>query len=147
MALSQPKLVAMGGGLSLMSVTSLVPDDNIRGGFGAGYTRVVDAFTGLPRPELHETFNLERNGSGAIPASAPERMVTGGTLARVGKPTEASIIQAAGKTIFRASAPDGVVADAELVTTTSSSNGVISWREALDSDFVLDGDMMVHGLN
>ncbi|MDR1164620.1 MAG: hypothetical protein LBO66_01875 [Deltaproteobacteria bacterium] len=147
MVLSQPKLVAMGGGVSLMSVTSFIPDDNICGGFGTGYMYVVDTFTGLPRPELYETFNLERNGSGVIPVGAPERMVTGGMVVGVGKPTEASIIQAAGKTIFRASASDGGIADAELVTTTSSSNGMTSWREVLDSGFALDEDMMVHGLN
>jgi type IV pilus assembly protein PilY1 len=142
MVLTQPKLMAMGGGRSLMTVSSFEPGRNPCEGYGSGYMYAVDTYTGLPRPETHYMFKAPPASSGVSPET-----VTGVVSLGVGNPTEASILMSRGRMIFRAAASDGGVTDLEYVDAPGTMRGLISWREVTDVGLLLSREAMTEGLD
>ncbi|MDR1036014.1 MAG: hypothetical protein LBT40_05440 [Deltaproteobacteria bacterium] len=142
MVVTQPKLMTLGGGKSLMAVTSFQPGLDICSGYGDGFLHLVDAFTGLPRPETHSTFASPGKHLGL-----PDGVVSGVVMLGVGSPTEAVIIQSSGRTIIRATASDGGVTDLEFPNTPGTvKTAILLWREVTDTGFSLSRDAMVLGL-
>ncbi|MDR1038681.1 MAG: hypothetical protein LBR80_00650 [Deltaproteobacteria bacterium] len=141
MVVTQPKLVSLGNGRSLLSVTSFRPGEDSCTGYGEGFLYAVDSFTGLPRPDTRGMFR-----SLPVSSTVPEGTVSGVISLGVGNPTEASVLVAGGKTIIRAAASDGGVTDLEYLNTRANTSGFMSWREVMDSGFRLTKDAMVLGI-
>ncbi|MDR1081221.1 MAG: hypothetical protein LBQ79_09760 [Deltaproteobacteria bacterium] len=142
MVITQPKFLAQGGGKALMAVTSFQPGLDPCSGSGEGFLHLVDAFTGLPRPETYSVFAPpEQNGL------LPKGIVSGVARLGVGNPTEAIIIKTSGTTIVRATSSDGGVTDLEFMNTSGNSRAILLWREVTDTGFSLSRQMMVHGLS
>jgi hypothetical protein len=127
MLLSQPKLVTMGEGESLMSFTSFEPSSSDCGVLGQGYQYAVDTFTGLPSPSTKQSFFQQPN------AGVPKDVVTGAISTGEGKPTESVVLSFDGKLIIRTASSDGNIFDIEVANPASKlTSGQTSWREVLD---------------
>ncbi|MDR1313467.1 MAG: hypothetical protein LBQ12_07155, partial [Deltaproteobacteria bacterium] len=142
MVVTQPKLMSMGGGKSLMAFTSFRPGADSCSGFGEGFLHVADTFTGLPSPGTYPMFTPVRGGP-----MVPKGLVSGVAALGVGNPTEATIITARGKTIIRAASSDGGLTDLEFQNTSGNSSSILIWREVTDTGFTLSKEAMVLGLS
>jgi type IV pilus assembly protein PilY1 len=142
MALSQPKIVPMGGGQSLMALTAFEPSGVDCGAFGAGYQYAVDTFTGLPNPLNKSSFVTPNN------PSLPPGLITGAIAMGPGKPTESVILNFEGKTVIRASSSEGGVFDIDVATpgTETGTGGLTSWREVMDIGLDLPKETMTKDL-
>jgi hypothetical protein len=139
---AQPKITGLGQGESLLAFTTFEPNPkpSFCGKLGEGYMYALDAFTGLPSPRLASTF------AGTLPTDSTStvgpRLVTGGIHTASDKNSEAGFFRGEGKLVIRASAADNSVHSLDVPITSGSSDGVVFWREALDSGFSLSKDAM-----
>ncbi|MDR1039502.1 MAG: hypothetical protein LBR80_04915 [Deltaproteobacteria bacterium] len=142
MVTTQPKFMTMGGGNSLMAVTSFMPGRDSCFGYGDGFFYVLDTFTGLPRPDTAQMFKpVPRTNT------IPEGLVPGVVPMGIGNPTEATIVVGRGRTVFRAASSDGGVVDLEYINTPGNSNSVTAWREVSNVGFRLTREAMTVGLS
>ncbi|MDR0356641.1 MAG: hypothetical protein LBJ64_13040 [Deltaproteobacteria bacterium] len=143
MIVTQPKIVQLGNGDSLMAFTSFEPAVAQCGAIGVGYQYAVDAFTGLPAPDFSRFFV---NNSSKYP-HIPQDMVVGAISAGVGRPTEATIIRTEGKLIIRSANSDGGLNDIEIAAPDIvPGSGLISWREVLNPGLELSPSDMTEEL-
>jgi hypothetical protein len=143
MVITQPKLAAMGNGVSYMAFSSFLPKEAGCGENGYGFLHLVDAFTGLPAPALFEALYT----SAGLRPTALEDGEVGGVLATgMGVPTEAYIMSTADGMTASTSAPDMSVHSISLPKGDGSLHGVTSWKEVLDYGFAMPKDKMSEGL-
>ncbi|MDR2351015.1 MAG: hypothetical protein LBF41_10440, partial [Deltaproteobacteria bacterium] len=144
MVITQPKLFTTGAGVSLMAFTSFEPKKSGCGDIGNGYLYLVDTFTGLPEPS---TFGVYYSGDTPPPSGlAPDR-VMGVISTGPGTPTEAFVTMGADGITVSASAPDFTISSIFLPDRDDPPNKVTSWKEVLDTGFVIPPDVMTQGLN
>ncbi|MDR2199365.1 MAG: hypothetical protein LBR53_07940 [Deltaproteobacteria bacterium] len=144
MITTQPKLVAVGGGVSFAAFTSFEPRAENCGENGYGYLYILDTFTGLPHPSLGAVFHA---GTDSAKPSPFEEGEAGGVIPTgKGAPTEAYIsVSAAGITVS-ATAPDMSAYSVSLAGVGGLRNGALFWKEVLNSGFILDPEAMISGL-
>jgi Tfp pilus tip-associated adhesin PilY1 len=144
MIITQPKLVPMGNGRSLMAFTSFLPKASGCGDFGDGYLYLVDTFTGLPDPK---TYSLFTTAALPNPASSPlGGRVAGGITTGKGSPTEAFVIVSAAGVTVSASAPDASTTSIFMPIGSVPRSSLTSWKEVLDFGFELSRDSMFSDL-
>ncbi|MDR2611337.1 MAG: hypothetical protein LBG06_00310 [Deltaproteobacteria bacterium] len=138
MSVTQPKLVALGGGRSLATITTFEPTGDTCGSTGQGRLRVIDTFTGLPRPETGPMFW----GGGKGEAAGQEGAIPVAVGLGAGNPAEAVILEADGRIVIRAASADGGITDIELDEGSVIRRMLTSWREVLDPVLTLGRDAM-----
>jgi type IV pilus assembly protein PilY1 len=144
MSLTQPKIVAAGGGRSFMSFTTFEPRAASCGDYGDGYLYLVNTFTGLPDPSTLKLFSAESQ-PGQKPAASPA--VPGAVTTGKGAPSETFLVVSSAGVTVSASAPDASTASIFIPEESVSISRLTSWREVLDSGFSLSPENMVSGLN
>jgi type IV pilus assembly protein PilY1 len=145
MIVTQPKIVAAGGGNSLTVFTSFEPSSESCFEVGYGYQYMVDTFTGLPQPQLYPSFinaGAGLNSDGKPPKPGSPAVVTGAMAIGEGPPTEAIVIKVGEKTIIRSSGPDGGVYDLQTPESLTLGSKASAWREVRDLDFELPPEVM-----
>jgi type IV pilus assembly protein PilY1 len=141
---TQPKLVPLGNGRSLLAFTSFSPREAGCGDFGDGYLYLVDTFTGLPDPGTRQLFTDDAPpDSSTAPQGA---RVTGGLTTGKGTPTEAFVISSSAGTTVSASAPDASTTSIFIPSDAAGMNRLTAWREVFDSVFALTKEIMSDGL-
>ncbi|MDR1080446.1 MAG: hypothetical protein LBQ79_05690 [Deltaproteobacteria bacterium] len=143
MVLTQPKFVAVAPGRSLAAFTSFEPKPSDCGASGFGFLYLVDNFTGLPEPSVHDAFHPS--------ASAPSADLSPGQLAGAldvgeGNPSEAFITVTSNGVMVSAAAPDASIHYFTLRRGETAGSGLVSWREVLDTGFKLTPNVMVREL-
>jgi type IV pilus assembly protein PilY1 len=145
MVITQPKLVPLQDGRSLMSFTTFSPRDAGCGDFGDGYLYLVDTYTGLPDPATLSLFG-KRSGSWDGEGSGQATRVPGGISTGAGPPTEAYVISSSNGVTVSASAPDASVTSIFIPMSQVSVSTLTSWREVLDTGFSIPPSVMIEGL-
>ncbi|MDR2461178.1 MAG: hypothetical protein LBE38_10465 [Deltaproteobacteria bacterium] len=141
MVLTQPKIIGLGGGKSILSFTSFEPKSASCGDYGQGYMYFLDTYTGLPAPELASHFTPPS----ALPAHLKSDVAVGAISLGSGNPTEAFVVMGAAGLTISATGSDSsfhsVFLPLELVPKSQISN----WREVLDFGAITK-DVMSSGL-
>ncbi|MDR1039325.1 MAG: hypothetical protein LBR80_04005 [Deltaproteobacteria bacterium] len=134
MVLTQPKLAALGPGKSLAAFTSFEPKAQECGAAGYGYLYMVDTFTGLPEPSMHDAYHPS---SSTPAADLMPGQVAGALDVGEGNPSEAFIISSASGITISAAAPDASIHSVTIPQSEIHGSSLISWREVQDKGFVL----------
>jgi Tfp pilus tip-associated adhesin PilY1 len=137
MIITQPKLIPMGNGRSLMAFTSFSPKQSGCGDFGDGYLYLVDTYTGLPDPDTYSLFT-----SAPVATSPQGARVMGGLTTGKGTPTEAFVIASAAGITVSASAPDASTTSIFIPLGSASLSRLTAWKEVLDSGFQMTPQIM-----
>jgi type IV pilus assembly protein PilY1 len=144
MVLTQPKFVTAAPGKSLAAFTSFEPKPKECGASGFGYLYLVDTFTGLPEPTVHDAFHA--SASAPSPDVSPGQVV-GALDVGEGNPSEAFVTVTASGITVSAAAPDASIHSFTVNRETGGSgSGIISWREVQDTGFKLSPNTMVRDL-
>jgi hypothetical protein len=136
MVVTQPKLVPMGNGRSLMAFTSFGPREASCGDFGDGYLYLVDTFTGLPDPSTLRLFTTSPEPDPQVQSRGLS--VAGGLTTGKGAPSEAFIVSSASGITISASAPDASVTSIFIPNEGAGLSRITAWKEVLDFSLPLD---------
>jgi type IV pilus assembly protein PilY1 len=145
MVLTQPKFVLLSNGRSLSAFTSFEPRAGGCGDSGEGYLYLVDTFTGLPDPSTAHLFGDYSQGNPDDPKNPPSS-VSGAVAVGQGKPTEAYVITSSAGTTVSASAEDASTVSIFIGVSDLPASRLLSWKEALNTGFVLTAEQMIQGL-
>ena len=141
--LYQPKITGLTNGQSLAAFTTYEPDINVCNPEGRSYLHVIDTFTGLPAPYMHQMGFIPGKVSGGEAADGSQgQQVTGYINAGAGKSTEAWIIG----DIVGATGQDGTPHTLRIPREVMVNNAIISWREILDMGFTMKEGSMTLGI-
>lgn len=126
---TQPKLLALGNGRSLVAFTTYEPkgEASLCGERGNSYLYILDTFTGLPSPALASMFA----GDQASANPDEPHMVSGGMFTGNEVTTEATILVGDGVITIGTSSADNSRYEKKLPFGSAPSSAVISWREAM----------------
>ncbi|MDR1079944.1 MAG: hypothetical protein LBQ79_03025 [Deltaproteobacteria bacterium] len=152
MVLTQPKFVLLSKGRSLTAFTSFEPRSGGCGDSGDGYLYLVDTFTGLPEPSTAHIFSKDFQSASQDPKFpqnpiASQSAITGAVGVGRGKPTEAYVVASAAGTTVSASAEDASTKSIFIGVSDLPASRHISWREPLDTGYMLTRDQMILELN
>jgi Tfp pilus tip-associated adhesin PilY1 len=138
LGVTQPKLVSLEGGQSLLSFTSFDPGVGGCGPLGKGYLYVLNPFTGLPHLNLRDAYVKDKS----TPATIGSDQIVGGILLGPGSPTDAYFIQTASGLSISAASADGAIHSVDYDVSEVSHSRMVSWREVQDVGFNLSRDAM-----
>ncbi|MDR1166168.1 MAG: hypothetical protein LBO66_09975 [Deltaproteobacteria bacterium] len=144
MVVTQPKIVGVGAGKSLMAFTTFEPKFSGCGGMGDGYLYLVDTYTGLPEPSTYHAFYSESLPPGSAIQSD---QVVGALSTGEGNPTEAFLTVTASGIMASASAPDASTYTARIPQDVATGGGVTAWREVLDTGYHIPPEARVKDLD
>ncbi|MDR0621701.1 MAG: hypothetical protein LBJ61_07485 [Deltaproteobacteria bacterium] len=133
---TQPKILGMGGGRSLVAFTTFEPKvgGSSCGPLGNSYMYILDAFTGLAHPGFASLF-MPDNASSVF-------LVSGGMATGTEIDSEVTIFVGEEHIAFSTDSADYSHWSKELDKGDASINAVISWREALNTGFEMTPESM-----
>ncbi|MDR1315204.1 MAG: hypothetical protein LBQ12_16320 [Deltaproteobacteria bacterium] len=143
MILTQPKFVSAGPGKSLAAFTSFEPKPSECGAAGYGYMYVVDTFTGLPEPSVHDAYH---SSSSAPSADLMPGQLVGAMDVGEGNPSEAFVTVSSSGVTISAAAADVGIHSYTLPRGESQNSRIVSWKEVQDTGFKLTPSAMVSKL-
>jgi hypothetical protein len=130
---TQPKIMPLGNGDSVMAFTSFEPTAAGCGGSGYGYLYMLDTFTGLPLPSTLDVF--KKIDDEEDKADRPGGHNPGVTFLGDGPPTEAFVTNDGGLAGL-----SQAMEEVKLIPPTTikgNATRLTAWREVLDSGFDL----------
>jgi type IV pilus assembly protein PilY1 len=144
MVLTQPKFVVLSNSRSLTAFTTFEPRAGGCGDSGEGYLYLVDTFTGLPDPTTAHLFTADKTQNPSNPQSV---VVAGAVSVGKGKPTEAYVVTSASGITISASAEDASNKSIFIGVNDVHSSRQISWKEALDTGYLVTAEQMTLDLD
>ncbi|MDR1656108.1 MAG: hypothetical protein LBT47_00945 [Deltaproteobacteria bacterium] len=140
MVFTQPKVVGLGNGQSVISFTSFEPNKatSFCGELGNSYMYLLDTFSGLASPALSQILtadNPKTNQNGAFE-------VTGGIHTGTQLNTEVTAQIGTDSIIFSTNSSDNSHFSLNIPTGDFFGNALVSWREAINTGFDMSQDSM-----
>jgi type IV pilus assembly protein PilY1 len=145
MMLTQPKLLPLGSGKSVMTFTTFEPNTSGCGAAGKGFIYMVDTYTGLPSPYVPDAHVRDPDEKVSSSDYIQQDHLVGAVAAGAGNPTEAYILTTGAGVTIAAQGADNTIHTINFPKSEMNSGHVTAWREVLDRGNV-SPEVMTRGL-